>query len=144
VCVPALSDNFHVRSSVPDGSDVRIDTLCVPALAASTARLEASLFALVAAFLSRSDCGFAGGCFVINVVSNLPCIVVGMVRGGVSPAWVIFIWILEKLINAWTVGSFRPAVTCRVLVTRRFFEGSSWMRERCLLFCFPVSSPRFL
>jgi len=76
--VPALSDNFHVRPSVPDGSDVRIGTLCVPALAASPACLEASLLAFVATFLSRSSCGFAGGRFVIYVIASLPCIVIGI------------------------------------------------------------------
>jgi len=89
IYVPALSDNLHVRSSVPDGSNVRIDTLCVPALAASPACLEASLFVFVAAFLSRSSCGFAGGRFVINVIASLPCIVIGMVRGGVGPSSIV-------------------------------------------------------
>lgn len=94
--VPALSDNFHVRSSVPDGSNVRISTLRVPALAASPACLEASLLSFVATFLSRSSCGFAGGRFVIYVISSLPCIVIGIVRGGVGPSWFVVIWILDR------------------------------------------------
>jgi len=106
IYVPALSNNFHVRSSVPDGSNVWINTLCMPALAADPACLEASLIAFVAAFLSRSNCGFSGGHFVINVISSLPCIVIGIVRGGVGPLWVIIIvWILDQHLDRWLLQS---------------------------------------
>ena len=48
-----------------------------------------------------------------------------------------------SLIDTWTVGSFMPAVTCRVLVTRRFFEEPSWLSERRLLLAFRPSLPPF-